>query len=106
MAIPSPITTKIIALPNAFGSSLHAPIAAGAAFPTAIPAPIQDNPVAKAAPKYLIPSPVDSEMCIRDSSKQETRRTRKTDGSRTENTLDEWERAFAKAEQRWLYGGI
>lgn len=39
-------------------------------------------------------------------SKQETCRTRKTDGSRTENTLDEWERAFAKAEQRWLYGGI
>ena len=39
-AIDSPSATKIIALPNAFGSSLTAPIAAGA--PAAIGATAED----------------------------------------------------------------
>ena len=48
--IPSPRTTKISALPNALGSSEVAPIAAGAAPATAIPAAIQAAAVGIAIP--------------------------------------------------------
>ena len=37
-AMPSPRTTKISALPKLFGSSVRAPMAAGAPEPTAMPA--------------------------------------------------------------------
>ena len=46
----------MIALPNALGSSIVAPIAAGAALPTAIPPPIHERPVARAAPIYARPA--------------------------------------------------
>ena len=43
--------------------SAVAPIAAGAAPPTAIPVPIVARPVASAAPRYLSPSPTLSAVC-------------------------------------------
>lgn len=57
MAIPSASPAKIIVLPNNFGFSLIAPTALEATIATAIPAPIQANPVASAtamSPKPLI----------------------------------------------------
>jgi hypothetical protein len=56
MAIPSPRATKISALPNVFGSSLVAPIAAGAEAATAIPPPIADRPMESAAAIMVIPN--------------------------------------------------
>ena len=49
MATPSPNTTKIIALPKFSGFSEIAPIAAGAALVTAIPAPRHEQLVTIAA---------------------------------------------------------
>ncbi len=49
MATPSPSATKINDLPKFFSFSENAPIAAGAAAATAIPAPNADKPVDKAA---------------------------------------------------------
>ena len=54
-AIASPSATKIRALPNTFGSSLVAPIAAGAAAAIAIPPPIPARPVTSAAERYFKP---------------------------------------------------
>ena len=48
MAIPSPSTTKMMALPKALGSSDTAPMAAGAAEATATPAPMAARPVTSA----------------------------------------------------------
>ena len=47
--IPSPSATKISAFAKDFGSSASAPIAAGAAWPTAMPLPIQPTPTEIAA---------------------------------------------------------
>ena len=51
MATPSPKATKINERPKFSAFSENAPIAAGAAAATAIPAPRADIPVAKAAAK-------------------------------------------------------
>lgn len=56
-AIPSAKATKINALPMMLESSLIAPRAALAADATAIPPPIQERPVERAAAMYLHPSP-------------------------------------------------
>ena len=55
MATPSPKATKINALPKLLSFSEKAPIAAGAAAATAIPAPNAEHPVAHAAAKNPIP---------------------------------------------------
>ena len=51
MATPSPRATKINDLPKFFSFSEKAPIAAGAAAATAIPAPNAENPVDNEAAK-------------------------------------------------------
>ena len=56
-AIPSAKATKINALPMILESSLIAPRAALAADATAIPPPIHERPVERAAAIYLQPSP-------------------------------------------------
>ena len=50
-AIPSAMATKIMDLPNREPSSLIAPRAALAELATAIPEPIPDRPVTRAAPR-------------------------------------------------------
>ena len=55
MATPSPRATKIRDLVKFLSSSLVAPMAAGAAPPTAIPVPMVARPVERAAPRYWRP---------------------------------------------------
>ena len=89
-AMPSPSATKISALPKLLGSSVSAPMAAGAPAPTAMPAPMPAMPVDRAA--AMRPSPLPAEAAARlalgESRAGQSRRQREGERQKAQSACE------------------